>query len=110
MGLNPAFRALADPTRRAILALLRKGEMTAGEIAERFPISKPSVSHHLSALKAAGLVRDERRGQNVVYELDTTVFQDVLAWVLEMAAADGRPARAPARREPNPQPRGGSKP
>lgn len=85
MRLNPAFRALADPTRRAILAMLREREMTAGEIAERFSISKPSISHHLSALKTAGFVRDERHGQNIVYQLDTTVFQDVLAWMLDLA-------------------------
>ncbi len=64
------FRALADPTRRQILQDLQAGERTAGEIAERFPISAPSVSRHLSVLKAAGLVRDRREGNRIVYSLE----------------------------------------
>lgn len=81
--LNLLFKALADPTRREILRLLRSGDMTAGEIAARFPITAPSVSHHLSLLKQANLVLDERRGQNVYYSLNTTVFQDVMAWLMQ---------------------------
>ena len=60
------FKALADPTRRRILELLREGNCTAGELAEHFDISKPSLSHHLATLKNAGLVTDERHGQNIV--------------------------------------------
>lgn len=78
------FKALSDPTRREILKLLRHGDLTAGAISENFAMSKPSVSHHLSALKAVGLVTAERRGQEIVYSLDTTVFQDVVAYLLEM--------------------------
>lgn len=81
-GLNLTFKALADPTRREILRLLRDGDKTAGEIAEHFQISKPSISHHLSILKQAGLVVDLRRGQHIVYSLNTTVFEDLLGWVL----------------------------
>ncbi len=80
--LNLTFKALSDPTRREILRLLTAGDLTAGEIAERFKITKPSISHHLGVLKQAGLVTDERRGQNIVYTLNTTVFQDVLAWLM----------------------------
>lgn len=76
------FKALADPTRRRILELLRDGDLTAGELAEHFDISKPSLSHHLATLKSAGLVSDERRGQNIVYSLNTTVMQDLIGWFL----------------------------
>lgn len=74
------FKALADPTRRRILELLRDGDLTAGELDEHFDISKPSLSHHLATLRSAGLVSDERRGQNIVYSLNTTVMQDLIGW------------------------------
>lgn len=80
--LNLTFKALSDPTRREIIRLLTVGDLTAGEIADRFDMSKPSISHHLGVLKQAELVLDERRGQNIVYSLNTTVFQDVLGWFL----------------------------
>lgn len=82
--LNVTFKALSDPTRREILRLLSRGDLTAGEIADRFNITKPSISHHLSLLKQAGLVLDERKGQTIVYSLNTTVFQDVLGWVMNV--------------------------
>ena len=82
---NLVFKALSDPTRREILRLLRKGDRNAGEIAERFDISKPSISHHLSQLKQAKLVIDMRRGQNIVYSLNTTVFQEALGWMISIA-------------------------
>ena len=82
MALNLTFKALSDGTRREILRLLSSGDLTAGEIADRFAISKPSISHHLSVLKQAGLVFDERHGQNIVYSLNTTVFQEVLGWAM----------------------------
>jgi ArsR family transcriptional regulator len=78
------FKALSDPTRREILRLLKRSDLTAGAIAENFAMSKPSVSHHLSALKAAGLVFAERRGQEIVYSLDTTVFQDAMTYVMQL--------------------------
>lgn len=78
--MGDAFKALADPTRRRILELLSGGEMTAGEIAAHFAMAKPSVSHHLNILKAAGLVTDERRGQNIVYCLNLTVLQEIMKW------------------------------
>lgn len=75
-----AFKALADPTRRRILELLRAGDLTAGELAEHFDMTKPSISHHLSTLKAAGLVDAERDGQSIVYSLNTSVMQDLMSW------------------------------
>ncbi|MCL6638102.1 MAG: autorepressor SdpR family transcription factor [Firmicutes bacterium] len=74
------FKALADPTRRKILRLLRERDLTAGEIAEHFAISKPSISHHLGILKNANLVLDERKGQFIYYSLNMTVFQELVGW------------------------------
>ena len=73
--MGDAFKALADPTRRRILELLAQGDLTAGEIAAHFEMTKPSVSHHLNILKSAELITDERRGQNIVYSVNLTVFQ-----------------------------------
>lgn len=80
---QPVFKALADPTRRAILKRLQEGSETAGEIAAAFPISKPSLSHHFNILKAADLVRTERRGQHIVYSLNATVLQEAMAMLLD---------------------------
>ena len=77
--MTDAFRALGDPTRRAILDLLRGGSLTSGEIAEQFGSSWPTISRHLSVLKDAGLVNAEKDGQFIRYELATTVFQDVMS-------------------------------
>lgn len=76
--MTDAFRALADPTRRAILDLLRSGSRTSGEIAEQFGSSWPTISRHLGVLKDAGLINAEKEGQFTRYELATTVFQDML--------------------------------
>jgi ArsR family transcriptional regulator, arsenate/arsenite/antimonite-responsive transcriptional repressor len=81
------FKALADPTRRAILRLLRDGEMTAGDIAARFDISAPSMSHHFNVLKHADLIYARREGQQLYYALNTTVFQDVLTSLMEFFAS-----------------------
>lgn len=81
--LNDAFKALSDPTRRKILELLQERDMTAGEIADYFQISKPSISHHLSILKNADMVLDERHGQNIIYSLNMTVFQDLIKWFFD---------------------------
>ncbi|MDF2587950.1 MAG: transcriptional regulator [Anaerocolumna sp.] len=81
--MNDAFKALADPTRRKILELLSVNDLNAGEIADYFKISKPSISHHLSILKNADLISDERQGQNIVYSLNTTVFQDMIKWFFD---------------------------
>jgi DNA-binding transcriptional ArsR family regulator len=81
---NKAFKALADPTRREILNLLRRGEMTAGELAERFDMTKPTMSHHFSVLKDAELVTSRRDGQQIWYGLNTTVLQDLMAWAMDL--------------------------
>lgn len=81
---NLLFKALSDPTRRKILELLKEQDRTAGEIADFFSISKPSISHHLAQLKQADLVLDERQGQNIVYSLNTTVFQEFLRFFLDL--------------------------
>ena len=80
------FHALADPTRRAILRLLRGGSKSAGEIATEFELSKPTLSHHFAVLEKAGLVRSERRGNFVVYALQASVLEEVAAALLELAA------------------------
>ncbi|HBZ82347.1 MULTISPECIES: autorepressor SdpR family transcription factor [Brevibacillus] len=86
--MNHAFKALSDPTRRKMLDLLREKDMTAGEIAEHFAMTKPSISHHLNLLKQAEMVFDERKGQNIYYSLNTTVFQDLLKWVIQFHAKE----------------------
>ena len=83
--MNDAFKALSDPTRRKILELLSDKDMSAGEIAEYFDISKPSISHHLSALKNADLVLDERKGQNIIYSINLTVFQELIKWFFDFS-------------------------
>jgi ArsR family transcriptional regulator, arsenate/arsenite/antimonite-responsive transcriptional repressor len=83
MLMNETFKALADPTRRQIINLLRERDMTAGDIAEHFAISKPSISHHLNLLKQAEIVIDKRQGQFICYSLNTTVFQELISWLLE---------------------------
>lgn len=87
--MSDVFKALSDPTRREILRMLKHRELTAGAIAENFAMSRPSVSHHLSVLKQAGLVFAERRGQEIVYSLDTTVFQELMSYVLELFGPAG---------------------
>ena len=84
--MNAVFKALNDATRREILQLLQERDMTAGEIAERFKISWPSISHHLDLLKQANLVIAEKDGQYVYYSLNTTVVDDILKWFLQFKA------------------------
>lgn len=86
--LSQIFAALSDRTRREILGLLAQGDMTAGEIADHFTLSKPSISHHLNTLKQCGLVSDQRQGQHIIYSIETTVFHDVLAWVFTFIQKD----------------------
>lgn len=81
--MNEVFKALADPNRRKILDLLKERDLTAGEIADQFEMSKPSISNHLKILKSAGLVLDEKKGQFVLYSLNSTILQDVIKWLLD---------------------------
>jgi ArsR family transcriptional regulator len=89
---NKAFKALADPTRREILSLLRRGEMTAGDLAERFDMTKPSMSHHFAVLKEADLLTSRRDGQTIWYSLNTTVVQDLMAWAMDLIKGNGNAA------------------
>lgn len=82
---DSAFKALSDVTRREILRLLGRKEMSVGEIVDRFAMSQPSISRHLAVLRGAGLVTARREGQNVVYGLDTTVMQDVVRALLDLS-------------------------
>lgn len=79
-----AFRALADPTRREILRRLRRGSRTAGELSDGIDMSRASLSHHFNVLKAADLVRSERRGQFQVYSLNTSVFEELAGLMLDL--------------------------
>ena len=81
--MNLLFKALNDPTRRAILEMLGEGALTAGEIAERFTFSKPTISHHLDLLRQADLVTSRKQGLYVTYTLNTTILDDVLSWLLQ---------------------------
>jgi ArsR family transcriptional regulator len=82
--MNSLFKALNDPTRRQILDLLKEKDRTAGEIADVFDISKPSISHHLDILKQAKLVSTERDGQFITYSLDTTVLEEATQWLFNL--------------------------
>ncbi|MES2150528.1 MAG: autorepressor SdpR family transcription factor [Pseudomonadota bacterium] len=86
---NQAFKAIADPTRREILRMLRRDEMTAGELAERFDMTKPTMSHHFAVLKSADLISSRRDGQTIWYSLNTSVLEDVVAWAIDMARGTG---------------------
>jgi DNA-binding transcriptional ArsR family regulator len=83
--MNSLFKALNDATRRDILELLKKKDMTAGEIAEQFDFSKPTISHHLDLLRQAGLVSSVKKGQFIYYSLNTTVIDEVVTWFLKFS-------------------------
>ncbi len=87
--MNKLFKALNDPTRRSILDMLKAEDLTAGEIAEAFNISKPSISHHLDLLKRAGLISATREGQFIRYSLDTTVLDEALQWLMDLVKHNG---------------------
>jgi len=84
MGFEDTFKALSDPTRRQILQLLRAGRKSAGEIGEHFGLTGATISHHLNVLKNAGLVSDEREGKYIYYSLDTSVVEDLMAWLMQL--------------------------
>lgn len=93
MGLQTTLRALADPTRREILNLLKTGRRSAGEITERFPITAAAISRHLSVLKEAGLIRDHREGKYIFYELNASVLEEIMLWITKLKGEkdDGSP-------------------
>jgi len=84
MGLQATMRALSDPTRREILALLKAGRMSAGDISEHFNMSGAAISRHLSVLRDADLIRDERCGKFIYYELNASVLEEILLWIAEL--------------------------
>ena len=81
MGIQNTLKALSDPIRRQILDMLKPGRLSAGEIAEKFPVSGAAISKHLSVLKDADLIRDDREGKFIYYELNTSVLEEVLLWM-----------------------------
>ena len=95
MPLNEVFKALSDATRRQILNLLQKEDLTAGDIANHFDMTKPSISHHLNILKQANLVQDLRKGQYIYYSLNTTVFQEVIGWFYDFIEAPDKSQNSP---------------
>lgn len=89
VSLGRTFKALGDETRREIIRLLKEKDLTAGEIALYFDITKPSISHHLGILKQANLITDERKGQNIIYSLNTSVMEEILGWAMEFTRTKG---------------------
>jgi len=88
MSLQATLRALADPIRREILNLLKQGRLSAGEIAEHFPVTGASISRHLSVLKDADLIRDTREGKFIYYDLNASVLEEILLWVSNLKGAE----------------------
>ena len=84
MGLQYTLKALSDPIRREILELLKKGRLSAGEIAEHFPVTGASISRHLSVLKDADLIRDTREGKFIYYDLNASVLEEIMLWVKDL--------------------------
>ena len=88
MSLQLTLRALADPIRREILNLLKKGRMSAGEISDHFAVTAAAVSRHLSVLKDADLIRDEREGKFIYYDLNASVLEEIMLWIADLKGDD----------------------
>lgn len=88
MGIQHTLKALSDPIRRGIVELLKSGRRSAGEIAEQFPVSGAAISKHLSVLKDADLIRDAREGKFIFYELNTSVLEEVMLWLVGLKGED----------------------
>lgn len=84
MGFQETFKALSDPTRREIITLLKDGKMSAGEIVSHFSMTNAAISHHLSVLKQADLISDERIGKHIYYELNTSVIDEIIGWITSL--------------------------
>ena len=93
MALQQTLRALADPIRREILNLLKKGRLSAGEITEHFPVTAASISRHLSVLKEADLIRDTREGKFIFYDINTSVLEETFAWIMDLKGGDAHAER-----------------
>ena len=94
--MKSLFKSLDDPTRREILELLKEKDLTAGEIAEAFHISKPSISYHLDLLRQADLVTSEKKGQYVYYSLNTSVLEEVIGWLMDLKQPVVSPKQQPS--------------
>ncbi len=81
LSIQKTLKALSDPIRRTILDLLKEGTMSAGDIVDKFPVSGPSISRHLSVLKEAGLIRDKREGKFIYYDLNISVLEEIMLWI-----------------------------
>ncbi|WP_283674555.1 autorepressor SdpR family transcription factor [Butyricicoccus sp. Marseille-Q5471] len=90
MGFQQSFKALSDPIRREILHLLRAGPMPAGDIAARFDVSGATISHHLSILREAGLILDDKQGKYIYYELNMSVVDEILGWLSALKGDNSR--------------------
>lgn len=84
MGLQNTMKALSDPVRREILGMLKKGQMSAGDISDHFAITSAAISRHLSVLKEADLIRDKREGKYIFYELNASVLEEIMMWIAEL--------------------------
>ena len=84
MGIQQTLKALSDPIRREILNLLKSGRLSAGEITEHFAVTAPSISRHLSVLKEADLIRDNREGKFIYYDINTSVLEETLLWITDL--------------------------
>ena len=84
MSIQNTMKALADPIRREILEMLKKGRLSAGDIAEHFDVTAPSISRHLSVLKEADLIRDTREGKFIFYELNASVLEEIMLWITDL--------------------------
>ena len=93
--MNTIFKALNDPTRREIMLLLKEKDLTAGKIANRFDISKPSISHHLDLLKQAELIQSRKKGQYVHYSLATNTLKDVFSWFVQFKPDEAKHLQKP---------------
>ena len=91
MPLQKTFKALSDPTRREILNLLKNGKMSAGEIADKFDMTQATISHHLSILKKADLITEEKQWKHIYYELNISVFEEIMMWLSQFNIKGGKP-------------------
>jgi len=89
LALQHTLKALADPIRREILNLLKKGKLSAGEITEHFSVTGASISRHLSVLKEADLIRDNREGKYIFYELNASVLEEIMLWISDLKGESG---------------------
>ena len=90
MGIQHTLKALSDPIRREILNLLKSGRMSAGEIADHFPVTDASISRHLSVLKEADLIRDTREGKFIFYDLNVSVLEEVMLWITDLKGENAK--------------------